>query len=220
MVINDKYKFIFLHVPKAAGTSVSKSLSALDGNNRRLLAETAHETLSDFLSNVSSRKHIIDKLLLRDYRSYYRFAFVRNPWDRIASVYRYLKEKKPRVEIDTVSSFEDFLFQFNDGIEWICELNSMKPQTDYVTIDGRLAVDFLGHFEYLREDFSKVKRDLGISVVLPHSNRSSNSKSDYRSNYTDDTASIVASKFSGTISRFGYVFDDPAPRKRFSSGAR
>ena len=36
MIINNKYKFIFVHVPKSAGTSISCTLHELEGNNDKV----------------------------------------------------------------------------------------------------------------------------------------------------------------------------------------
>ena len=61
MVINTKLKFVFVHIPKAAGTSVMNTLKPLDGDNHRWLAKTKHETLAELHSNIKSRRSVLDK---------------------------------------------------------------------------------------------------------------------------------------------------------------
>lgn len=126
MIINTQYKFIFVHIPKTAGTSIMRSLEGIEGNNRRWLANTKHETLAQLNANIGARLSLKDRLLGQTPKDYFNFGFVRNPWDRMASFYQFLVEKHPRSEIDTVSCFKDFLIQAQDGVEWIQELYSME----------------------------------------------------------------------------------------------
>ena len=96
------------------------------------------------------------------------------PKYRIASVYSFLVEKRPKCEIDTITSFADFLSLARGGVEWIQSLYSMKSQLDYFTLeDSRLKLDFLGHYEYLADDFRSVTQSLCCPANLRHHNRSS-----------------------------------------------
>lgn len=221
MVINDNYRFIFVHVPKAAGTSISEMLRSHRGNNRRWLArQTKHETLSE-LERRWKRRAPWDLLLRRSPRGYFRFAFVRNPWDRLSSFYCYLQEKRPRREIAGVRSFRHFLDLADSGEPWINGLHSMRPQVDFlVNRRGELAMDYLGHFEHLREDLAEVCGLLGFSPDLPHRNRSSHSDRDYRADYDDELVQRVAKRFAVDIELFGYRFDTPLPTRRFSGPLR
>ena len=217
MVINTHYKFIFVHIPKAAGTSVMKSLENARGNNKNWLAKTKHETLAELYSNVEGRRSLKDKLLFRTPNNYFTFGFIRNPWDRMSSFYRFLVEKRPKNEIDCVSSFRDFLIQASDGVKWIQDLYSMKPQLDYFTFpDGMMKMDFLGHFEFLEEDLNSVATRIGCPMILPYYNRSSNTDRDYRDEYDEEMIKIVQSRFEGEIAHFGYIFDDKYPTRRCS----
>lgn len=218
MVINNKYQFIFIHIPKSAGTSVMNGLSVLPGNNRKWLGPTKHETWLQFSANAPARRGIINKITGLSFEGYTKFAFVRNPWDRMASFYRYLKEIRPRHEIDTVDSFKEFLRQADAGTSWIKGLHSMKQQITYfINSDGILELDFLGHFEHLSEDFRTITDILSCPAQLPHNNKSSNTTSDYRLDYDDQMVEIITRLFPDDISTFGYDFEHLEPAKRFSS---
>lgn len=67
----DYYKCIFLHVPKAAGISISKTLFGNLG--------PCHITYDWFEQNLG----------LVTIKAYYKFTFVRNPWDRLYSAYSF-----------------------------------------------------------------------------------------------------------------------------------
>lgn len=218
MIVNTKYNFIFVHIPKTAGTSITSALAAVPGNNANWTAKTKHESLSDFYGNVSKRRPIFDRITTSQPENYFSFGFVRNPWDRMASLYRYLVEKRPRAEIDSVASFKDFLLQAASCESWIRGLHSLRPQIDYFTLDDNIMkLDFLGHYEYLQEDFSSIVKSIGLAIGLPERNVSSNRLGDYKIEYDDDMIEIVASLFAEEIAYFGYSFDERYPGKRCSA---
>jgi hypothetical protein len=222
MVVNDKYRFIFIHVPKSAGTSMMRALSGLTGNNRRWCAVSNHEPIRDFLSHWPQRRNLLDRLLQRSPTEYATCAFVRNPWDRLASLYRYLKEKKQRKPgVSGLESFADFLGQAANGVAWINRLHSFRNQIDFFEDEtGCAAIDFVGHYEHLTDDVGLLSDQLGITIHLPHVNRSSNSGNDYRRDYSDRLVEFVYDRFKRDIDAFGYEFDQPLPRLRCSGSLR
>lgn len=72
---HDKYKCIFIHVPKVAGSSIERVIYQTD---KWLVG---HVKASDYM------KFDKDK-----FDSYFSFGFVRNPYDRVVSAYHYLKK--------------------------------------------------------------------------------------------------------------------------------
>lgn len=219
MVINDRHRFVFIHVPKSAGRSMKQSLETLPGNNSRWVAASNHEPFSVFRTKWRERCSLADRILRRSPDGYRTFGFVRNPWDRIASLYRYLVEKSTRKPgVASLKSFDDFLLQLDDGVAWIGNLHSMRLQTNFFTDEhGRTTIDFAGHFEHLAEDVPRVAELLGIDFRMPHVNRTSNSDRDYRQAYrADRLVEIIRNRFASDIEQFGYEFEQPLPRRRCS----
>ena len=72
-MISHKHKFIFIHIPKCAGCSLKEHLVK---NSDNKLINSGHESLDVLLKNFSLKTE-----------DYYKFTFVRNPWDRIVSLY-------------------------------------------------------------------------------------------------------------------------------------
>lgn len=200
MIISREHKILFVHIQKTGGMSVSRVLKkagqAQDFLFRHDFAIRSKEVLGE------------DR-----WKEYFKFCFVRNPWDRLLSWYRMIMRYGPRERLwrtvfENASSFEEFLIYCTDVIE---ERPGEKKsfafnQLDYITdADGRLMVDFVGRYENLEEDFKRILKTAGLSPArLPHENRSRHSH--YSRYYTERTKEIVAERFRRDIEAFGYTF--------------
>jgi hypothetical protein len=189
---------IFIHIPKTAGTSIGE---AIYGH------WVGHVPLSRFAA-FDDRK----------FKSFFKFSFVRNPWDRLLSAFAHLKgggEPLARREslwseryLGNFESFEQFVLALRDG-----EFRSVivgdvhfRPQLDWITLPGseRIAVDYLGRFESLEEDYSQVAHRLGIAGNLPM--RKQTTRPRYRDAYSAEMSKIVEEIFRNDIERLGYDF--------------
>lgn len=213
MLISYSHKFLFVHVPKAAGVSVTQGLAPHAHRpeqlpiNRLLNRFGVHTNLMlgpytwRWFRLHHSAQIIRRHLPARVYNQLFKFAFVRNPWDTAVSFYHYCLEHpthhRHRMAV-RLGSFTEF-------IKWRA---SRKPHLQANMVcdhHNRLLVDFLGRFETLEEDFQHVCRRIGIQAQLPRLNTSQHR--DYRSYYNDHTAELVASRWRRDIDLFGYTFD-------------
>lgn len=218
MVISDRFKFIFIHIPKTGGTSCQSALtSCLSFRDRYHWAnnrKTKHETIKLLKERNKSRliNHLHRKIFRNDIEyiidDYYKFAFVRNPWDRTVSLYHYLvKQNKIIPNKRSINNFKDFVLLFSKDVAWLEELYSMKNQYDYLADNnGKLTVDFVGKFENLEEDFEKITRKLGLEVSLPHLNKVKHKS--YIEYYDDESYEIVKNRFRKDIAAFNYKFNE------------
>ena len=129
------------------------------------------------------------------WRSYYKFAFDRDPWDRQVSWYFY-KTKSKR----TRPSFERFMQS---------RRRAYVDNYELYTLDGALAVDRLCRYETLEDDLNAVLQELGVGRILdvPRSNVTRDrDPGDYRSLYSDETREIVAEWYAPEIKLLGYRF--------------
>lgn len=193
----DQMKCIFVHIPKCAGKSVSDALFG---------KFTGHFFLRQYQLIYSTQ----------EYADYYKFTFVRNPWDRVVSAYEFLKagglNNKDRMWAEqNLSSYEDFN---SFCLGWLNRENArtsqfFHPQYEFICLGNcrTPGVDFVGYFENLRADFDHVSRRLGLSASLPHVNRSKR-KVDFREYYTPVTRQIVADVYREDIEILGYDFDN------------
>jgi len=192
----DYYKCIFVHLPKTGGISVSHGLwGHLTG---------VHKSMEDYSRIFSDET----------FNTYYKFTFVRNPWDRLVSAYTFLKAgglhakdaKWAEKHLSGLDTFEDFV------LNWLNSENIQKgihliPQSDFLKIDGQMRMDFIGRFENLQADFDIVKHRIGLpDADLPHKNKSA--RKDYKSYYTNDSViEKVAEVYAEDIELLQYSFD-------------
>lgn len=155
-----KHKFIFIHIPKTAGTSI---LNALEIKFR-------HH------SNWSVYEAADPKL----FRHCYKFCFVRNPYDRIVSVYTYLKgggagyvdKEFHKLIVEQYDTFEKFVLEYLNK-DVIHEHHLLIPQYLYIYgFNNTCKVDYIGRFENLNNDFSKIAERLSLDIELPKMNAS------------------------------------------------
>ena len=187
---------IYIHVPKAAGTSISKSIYG-----RPLGHYTTCEIFEKF-----------PKL----FASAYKFSFVRNPWDRVLSAYRFAKigrtesmgiYKPEQYAIPEFDSFESFVF------DWLLirDINKLdfvfQPQYKFLySENGTLMVDFLGKLERLNNDIKTVEQVLGTNLVIPFANRTSR-ENNYRDAYKNTSLiEKVREIYLKDITLFNYEF--------------
>jgi hypothetical protein len=209
----DEHKCIFIHVPKCAGISVSTSLF---GN------------LSGGHVPIRTYSLVFNKL---EFDTYFKFAFVRNPWDRVASGYFYLRdgsglqslsENRPLFErmkrvIGDYSDFDGFVKGWIKR-ENIHTLHLFAPQRDYLCLKGRQSpMNFIGYFENLHDDYAYIKQQIGVGSELLLLNRSRSSETSFVDLYSDATRRIVEEVYRDDIEIFGYSFDNSSLRTQLSS---
>src|SRR3954471_2827170 len=173
-MICHEYKCIFIHVPKNAGQSVEHVFLKLVGLTWKtraplLLRANGNPALGPprlahlKAHEYAGRNHIPQE----QFNSYFKFAFVRNPWDRMVSFYKYMGLRKGQ-------GFKEFLMSDFKNDIWKTRQWFVGPQLDFICDpDGRVAVDFVGRYEQLQADFQKVCQRLNLPVnELPHVNKS------------------------------------------------
>ncbi len=181
-------RVIFVHINKTGGSSIERALGL----------PFQHRTAREIRAQIGERR----------WSQRFSFAFVRNPWDRVASHFHYRVQTKQAGLAERPISFADWveLAYYQHDPVYYDQPKMFMPQFDWVTDDeGRIIVDYIGRFERLTEDFARVCARIGHTAELPHLKRSG--RGDYRTLYSAETAEIVARCFEKDIRAFGYTFD-------------
>lgn len=204
-MLNHRYRCIYVHIPKTGGNSVNRAfgLEWEDHKDlRRYAAELPAETFARYL----------------------KFAIVRNPWDRLLSDYNYQRKKsRPDATKLFVFAHDGAKRRFGAWIRAVLSdphrydpgawggdvsagLHRWSPQLDWISLDGRIAVDRVLRLERLADDFPSVAETLGLRCRrLPRRNRRLHWH--YSWYYDDETRDLVADYYARDIAAFGYRFD-------------
>jgi hypothetical protein len=154
------------------------------------------------------------------YRDYFKFAFVRNPWDRLVSCYvqrivdvesdRGFAMEYPQTRLYKGMSFVEF-------VEAICQVpdEDANPhfRSQYRTVCGQgknglvMLANFVGRFENLGRDFAHAAEMIGAPhLKLPHKLPSKSRDGTYRDYYSDRLKKLVHRRFMQDVEIFGYSF--------------
>lgn len=130
------------------------------------------------------------------WEEYFKFTFVRNPYDKLVSQYHYNRGKFKLTNL----SFYEYIKYYNEGGKI-----AKYPVHNYKYID--LDLDFIGKFENLQHDMNYVfDRCKSPRIKMPHLNPSRHAH--YTSYYNDETRAIVAELFKKDLELFDYKFGE------------
>lgn len=226
MIYNTKEHFLFVHIQKTAGTSISNALMRIMGSE---FIAPAHLLLRD-IAITGERPYI--------------FTVVRNPWARMVSWYEMMIRKGGHNDFSryllqyaesqptNVTSFSSYIRRckiiqethFNEiggagessngQITWNPDFYVKSlgfNQIDYLTdANGRIMGDFFLRFENLRVDWEKLLKNLDIkpSITLPRDNVNP-LRRDYRKHYSNESdIQWIAELYCRDIKHFGFSFED------------
>jgi len=172
-MISKKHKTIFIHIPKAGGQSIETmflNTIGLQWDTRAdlLLRKKKPEEKGPYrLAHLRARDYVSNGYIgEQEFNDFFKFAFVRDPYKRVYSLYNYLGfskiiSLKNFIENIIVKKFESDQYFF-------------RSQYDYVyDLDGNKMVDFIGKLESIDVDIQKVMDCSGLkNVTLPHVNKS------------------------------------------------
>lgn len=200
--INRELNSIFIHIPKTAGSSI-ESIQWNIGSG--------HQTIYDFHNIIN-------------FSNFYKWCFVRNPWERIVSAY----EDCPEVW-NEAPSFEDFIYLLHKHkknfylkhLSWSETVDIGLPRNLYrihfmpmnllMKVDGQIYMDFIGRFENLLNDWEIIQTKIGVKKqVLPKTNdrarKNNRKKSFYKEQYSQNLIDLVGELYEEDIKLFKYSF--------------
>jgi len=212
MLLSLEKQFLFVHVPKAAGSSIRNVLAPYCEDPRRYLVNRLLERVGIRVNRVGpfprqcfrlhdSARTVKTWLPSEVYDRLFKFAVVRNPWDRMVSMYAYIStrtEHHRHRDVVRQQSFDDYL-AYELRRRFVTQFDMITDRR------GSLIVDFVGRFERLDADFAEVCQRLGIEGRIVHRNQSSHEP--YQNYYNERTRKLVGEYFAREIEYFGYQFD-------------
>ena len=227
-IVHDEHKFVYFVLRKVACTSVKTAilpLFDLDPTPFEVTRGDGTRVRVHRLFNTSGHQIGKEQLLEgldHEYRDYFKFAFVRNPWDRLLSCYfdKVVRKSVPPFLLESaVSADVEFYanMPFAEFVEAVYQIPDEKAnphfRSQHLKVcgpDGEPMADFVGRFENLREDFTRVTEEIGApGLELPERNRKSVSKRGsrhYREFYDERLKNLVHKRYEKDVETFGYSF--------------
>ena len=140
-------RVIFVHIPKTAGTSITRALGLKRFVGMRQAKQFNGEEKVTFIHQIYPnliRKKIVSEEIDKEA---FKFCFCRNPYDRVVSHWKYTMRRHPD-RLAPGTSFLEFTRLFGTRRDWI-------PQSTWVK---GVDFDFIGRFENLESDIIKVSK--------------------------------------------------------------
>jgi len=217
-MISHKHKCIFIHVPKTAGSSIDDFLlHSTAGFHKFSRDDFQLDKLpphsAGYQLNPWSLRHYPARYLKDRYKDYFKFCFVRNPWDLVVSSYFWwvqqtrMEFRQLQGKILDQMGFSNYVMSFYT--DYVNELFHCGMGQCYWLLDddnSSQCVNYVGRFENLQEDLDRVCEIIGLSPGrLP--TRNATTHGPFHEYYNVTTAQLVQCKFSWDVKRFGYTIN-------------
>lgn len=228
MLLRD-LKAIFIHIPKTGGQSIERFILrnyGLEWSDRGRFEMRVNHDMGKgppHLAHLTATEYLRLGYCSQDeFRTFFKFSFVRNPFDRLVSAHRFFRYHG----LDERVTFKDLVFRWfpdhtADNHDTAQDAyRHVIPQARFLSNEfGQTMVNFVGRFERLEEDFGKVRKHLGLGLgPLAHENKSltppevRNAASPSRGNplikyheyYDAETEAFVARLYAQDFELFGY----------------
>lgn len=231
MIVSHKHQYIFIKTRKTAGTSLEISLSGNCGPDDiitplALIDETIRSNLGhrgpqnyiiekkgffNFIKSLfgiqsshynHSPAYEIEKKIGKEiFANYLKFCVVRNPWDRVVSLYYWRLKNPDFYKIDENISFSQFVKNTDAKI---------LSDSHIYTLGNNSAVDIFIRYENLEQELNKVLSKLGLhNVTLPNAKSGTRiSKEHYSLLYDEESLTKINQVCAWEINFFNYSFED------------
>lgn len=205
MIISHKHRFIFFAVPKTATHAVRAALREHleegDWEQQMLFGE---QTIP--IGPIAALKHghisfqqVSAHLPERIWKTYYKFGFVRNPFERFVSSCIFLNRRNP----DFKGHETDFMKRVIADDVFMRRVLVIPQYRLLADEDNRIMMDYVGRYETLQTSYGHICKEIGIPESrLPKENESLHAH--YASYYDDDLKRSVASFYHLDFKFFGY----------------
>ena len=180
MIISDSNKFVYIHVPRTGGNSVKEMWS------NQFEAHKSHVTFKDGVRRFGKG---------RTFDDYFKFGFIRNPWERVYSLFCKHVKQSP---VDTSHGFKYWMFDQR-------RTDSHRDrQSAMYYLKG---VDYVAKFENFEEEWDKIFDKINLPrIEIPHVYKFRDDKVQYRDLYDEDMQKFIRRHHQEDIDRGSYIF--------------
>lgn len=223
MIVSHRHKFIFIHLGRTGGRSLTKALAAHCGpediitrgagipaqNNKGF---TRHDTALQIRDGIGREA----------FDSYFKFCIERNPWDKIISRYwdyagrhgRSFYKRIPLYLTGKPLSFKTwFDLRIAQGLVFGLGHYRFPRHFQCYTENDRPIVDFIGRYEHLSDHLAVLSDRLGFRVAMEEQVGTAyhRERKPYTELFDARMRRIVDKHFAKDLAFLGYRFGEPAP---------
>ncbi|MGH9326231.1 MAG: sulfotransferase family 2 domain-containing protein [Terriglobia bacterium] len=206
-MISHEHRCIFVHVPRTGGTSIEDVIWPGDRSEAQLWMGCVSRYHNKY--QTGGLQHLLARQIRQEvgasvFDDYFKFAFVRNPWDKAVSQFSYMAQRPDLRELIGMAAdvtFAEYLraIQLHLHVQWERQVEFLRDE------NGECMVDFVGRFESIRQDARFIFEQIGVSCEeLPRENPSCHRN--YREYFDGETRERVRQLYAEDIEVFGYEF--------------
>jgi hypothetical protein len=215
-MISHKHRLIFLHIPRCAGSSIEHTICSyrehtydwrvpnydiLFGWCPRRKIHLQHATAQQLLE--------LELVSEKIWSEYFKFSYVRNPWDRALSDYLWMQNHTGIK--DTFHNYilkrNKFALIMNNHQDMNFRGDHLLAQHEYLVLENSISVDFIGRFETIADDWKKIQRKSDLDVPLTiYSNKSNKVFEHYSHFYTSSRKRLIDIIYQKDMQFFNYFF--------------
>lgn len=207
MIISKRHQFIFVAIPKTGTHAVRQALREHmgpdDQEQVRLFVEKALPVpeLAALRHGHITLEQLKPHLSPEDFGAFFKFAFVRNPFDRFVSYCSFITREQGAFDRDPKAVMRHFLFTAPPERHIL-----FAPQHIFVTgPDGALLADEIGRVEQMQESYDRICERIGITS-RPLDKVNESRRGHYRDYYDQQLIDGVAARYARDLALFGYEF--------------
>ena len=155
---------------------------------------------------TSTELYELSNITKEQWDSYTKFTFIRNPYDKIISAWKFIERVKPKRK--TLIEFLNYKDEFDNSVY----SHSFIPQyTHLIDENNELNINYFGRFENLNEDLIYILKKINVQKITHHKyileniKLNQSSKQNYSLYYTNDILEIVNKYFEIDFEKFNFL---------------
>ena len=202
-----------MDIPRTSSSSIRVELGKIYGSpyGKMNLIEKKHSSGQVFQDHIPA--NIMRELLLpKVWEELFTFTLVRNPWDRMVSLYNHRRKVQG---IPEEVSFRKYILELgkrNWGVAGglFVYHGHYLGSSDYVCgVDGKILVKFVGKFENRSRDIARIAKGVGMQRLGTLAiQKASPPDRHYSLYYDEDTKNIVGELYARDVELFNYKFQE------------
>ncbi len=213
MPLSRQYNALYIHIPKTGGTFITNNVLRMGNKAGKEKGQGEYNffgTTGNIEYTHATAPEIKD-IIGDSFNSYYSFAFVRNPFDKLISEYFYLtRQKNAHKGFINISSFKNFINELHEKFHSMdtlpqYQINHYTPQYKFILDNNdKIMVNYVGRFENFTSDIKNIMKTLNINVPIIKLNTTNHKH--YKHYYDKESIKMVEEMYHKDLEIFNYEF--------------